>query len=355
MSKIKLGLTYDDVLLVPKYSAVNSRKDVVLKTLLTPKIFLNIPIISANMDTVTEHKMAVAMAKLGGIGIIHRFLSIKQQSLEIAKVKGKNSGKLLVGAALGVKNDCLKRAESLLSAGADVLVVDIAHGHSKHCLQTVKTLKKKFPKAEIIVGNVATKEGVLDLIKAGASAVKVGVGPGSMCTTRVVAGAGVPQFTAVMECSETAKKYKIPVIADGGIKNSGDIVKALAVGASTVMLGGLLAGTTESPGLTVMKNGQKYKISRGMASLTANIDRKRGRTKQIDDYGFSEYVAEGVEAMIPFRGNVADVVKQLLGGIRSGLSYAGSHNIPELQKKAEFCRVTSVGFVENHPHDVKVI
>lgn len=344
---MRLGLTYDDVLLVPKRSGIRSRKDISIKTSLTREISLDIPIISANMDTVTESKMAITMAKLGGIGIIHRFLPIEKQAKEVSQVK--NHGlQLLVGAAIGVRDDSIERAKALVSAGCDVLVLDIAHGHADHAVGMLIKIKKTFPSMPIIGGNVATCDGCRDLIKAGADCIKVGIGPGSMCTTRVIAGAGIPQLTAIMDCVREAKKSNIPLIADGGIKTAGDIAKAIAAGASTVMIGGLLAGTNESPAPIVMRKGKKYKKSRGMASLSANRDRTIGQ----DLYG---YVAEGVEGYIPLRGEAFDVVNQLVGGLRSGMSYSGAATIPEFWKKAEFIKITQAGLRESHPHDVEVI
>lgn len=350
--QFRCGLTYDDVLLVPKRSGLASRKLVDTKTYLTPKIQLQIPIISANMDTVTESEMAIAMAKLGGIGIIHRFLSIENQVKEVEKVK--KQGNLLVGAAVGVKNGFLERTESLINAGADIIVVDIAHGHSDHAIAAVKDIKKKFSKINLIAGNVATGEGTLDLIKAGADAIKVGVGPGSLCTTRIVTGCGVPQLTAVLDAVSVARKYQIPVIADGGIKVSGDITKALAAGASTVMLGSLLAGCHEAPGTIVRKNHKKYKLIRGMASLKANIEKNK-HEENGNHFGLSDYVAEGVEALILYKSNVEEVVCQLIGGLRSGMSYCGSQNLEELRQKAEFIQITNASLMESHPHDVELI
>lgn len=348
--QFRLGLTYDDVLLVPKRSSLISRKLVDTSTFLTPKLKLQIPIISANMDTVTESEMAIAMAKLGGIGIIHRFMSIENQVKEVEKVK--KEGNFLVGAAVGVKNGFLERTEKLIKAGTDVIVVDIAHGHSDHAIQAVKDIKKKFPQTNLIAGNVATKKGTLDLIKAGADAIKVGVGPGSLCTTRIVTGCGVPQLTAVLEAVSVVKKYHIPIIADGGIKISGDITKALAAGASTVMIGSLLAGCQEAPGTIVTQKGQKYKLIRGMASLKANIEKNR---HEGNGNGLFDYVAEGVEARVLCNGPVEEVVNQLIGGLRSGMSYCGAENIKKLQKQAEFIQITNASLRESHPHDVELI
>ncbi|OGK57036.1 hypothetical protein A3J15_01580 [Candidatus Roizmanbacteria bacterium RIFCSPLOWO2_02_FULL_38_10] len=342
-----LGLTFDDVLLVPKKTYLESRSSVDLSTYLTPKIKLKIPIISANMDTVTESRMAIEMAKMGGIGIIHRFLSIDSQVEKVALVKKEG---LPVGAAVGIKGDYVDRTEALVKSGCDVIVIDIAHGHSEFLLKALKELKKKFTKMEFIAGNVATAEGAKELIENGADAVKVGIGPGALCTTRVVAGAGVPQITALIEAIEVAKPSGIPIIADGGIRYAGDIVKALATGASTVMIGALLAGCEESPALTFYRNSEKFKLTRGMASLTANYER------QFKDVSINrdirEYAAEGVEAIVSYKGHVAPLLTQFIGGIKSGFSYCGAKNIKELWEKAEFIQISQNALVESHPHNV---
>jgi len=341
-----IGLTFDDVLLVPKLTTVESRTQVDLTTFLTKKIKLKIPLISANMDTVTESRMAIELAKLGGIGIIHRFLTIEAQVEEVKKVKKE---KLLAGAAIGIRRDYLERTKALIKAGIDVVVIDIAHGYSTFLLKVLKELTKKFPKMEFIAGNVATAEATEALIKNGAAAVKVGIGPGALCTTRIVTGAGVPQLTAIAECIEVAKKYNIPIIADGGVKQSGDIVKALAAGASTVMIGTLFAGCEESPALTFFRNNKKYKLTRGMASLMANVDRQKKDESVKRD--LKRYAAEGVEAVVPYRGNVSDLVHQLFGGVRSGFSYCGARNIKELWEKAEFIQITHASLIESGSHD----
>ena len=474
------GLTYDDVLLVPKRSAVASRKHVTTTARLSRHITLGIPIVSANMDTVTEAPMAVAMARQGGIGIIHRFMSIDQQVGQVRQVKRAQGsvieqpytmlaaqtlaearrqlseqavsgvlvvdgggrllgiltardirfatdplqpistlmtpreqlvtappsveaaqaralldqhkieklplvddegivrglitskdllqtnrygdmsldgkGRLLVGAAIGVVGDYMERAEALWQAGADALVIDIAHGHSDHVLAAVHALKGRPGRGDVIAGNVATAEGTRELIDAGADAVKVGVGPGSICTTRIVTGFGMPQLTAVLECAEEAARDDIPVIADGGVKASGDITKALAAGASTVMLGSALAGTRESPGYTVTRNGQRYKICRGMASVSAAIGRQEREQPDVaPDDGFNEVVPEGVEAVVPYRGDVADIIYQLVGGLRSGMSYCGVRTLPDLRAHATFVPITGAGMRESQPHDVQVL
>lgn len=473
-----VALTYDDVLLVPQYSHVESRRRLSTQTKLTQKLSLQIPIVSANMDTVTESEMAIAMAREGGIGIIHRFMSIHEQVAQIARVKKAESfvvdnpitltlshtvgdvrkivdetdtggilildekehvagivttrdllfeknggrpvsdimtrkvitappdttleqaekilhehrveklplvdakgklvglitlkdimkiaqfpkatkdsrGRLAVGAAVGVKASELTRVERLLEAGADCIVVDIAHGDSKLETDIIKSIRKSFPSAQIIGGNVATAEGTKRLIDAGADAVKVGVGPGSICITRIVAGAGVPQLTAVMDCAAVARPQNIPIIADGGVRTSGDLVKAIAAGASTVMLGSLLAGTDESPGLLMTRKGHRYKVSRGMASLQASVARKvREGEGDVTQEEIEEYVSEGVEAAVPYRGSAREMLTQLVGGLQSGMSYTNAHSLDELHDKAVFIRMTPVGLAESRPHDVEVM
>lgn len=475
--EFKEGLTFDDVLLVPKYSDITSRSQTDLSTKLSRNISINIPFVSANMDTVTESLMAMAMARAGGIGIIHRFLPIQEQADEVLKVKRSGSvmienpysispeksiqdaldyaenkdisgllvvdsntkligiiterdllfanrndhiydvmtkdvvtakpevtldeakeilhkhrieklpivddsgiikglitskditnnadypnaskdkkGRPLVGAAVGVKGDFLERSESLLEAGADVLVVDIAHGHSENALSTVRNIKKAFPDCELIAGNVATAQGTEDLIKAGVDAVKVGVGSGSICITRVITGSGVPQLTAVIDCAKIGKDHDIPIISDGGTRTSGDATKGLAAGASSVMIGSMLGGTDESPGTVLTKNGKRFKVYRGMASLAASIGRKSKLTGSISlDDDLNDYVAEGVEAMVPYKGTVTDILKQLTGGVRSGLSYCGAHTILQMQNNAEFIKISRAGFAESQPHDVSLM
>ena len=475
--EFKEGLTFDDVLLVPKYSDITSRSQTDLGTKLSRNISINIPFVSANMDTVTESSMAVAMARVGGIGIIHRFLTIEEQANEVLKVKRSGSvmienpysissdksiqdaldiaeekeisgllvvdsnskligivterdllfanqndkisdvmtkdvvtanvgvslddakqmlhkhrieklplvdesgaikglitskditnntdypnaskdkkGRPLVGAAVGVKGDFLERSESLLESGTDVLVVDIAHGHSENAISTVKNIKKAFPDCELIAGNIATAQGAEDLIKAGVDAVKVGVGSGSICITRVITGSGVPQLTAVMDCAKIGRDHGIPIISDGGTRTSGDATKALAAGASSVMVGSMLGGTDESPGTVLTKNGKRFKVYRGMASLAASIGRKSKETGSISlEDDLNDYVAEGVEAMVPYKGTVTDILKQLSGGVRSGLSYCGAHTIPQMQENAEFIKMSGAGFAESQPHDVSLM
>ncbi|MEK0330270.1 MAG: IMP dehydrogenase, partial [Nitrosopumilus sp.] len=265
-------------------------------------------------------------------------------------------GRPLVGAAVGVKGNFLERSESLLESGADILVVDIAHGHSENALNAVRNIKKAFPDCELIAGNVATAQGAEDLIKAGVDAVKVGVGSGSICITRVITGSGVPQLTAVMDCAKIGKDYGIPIISDGGTRTSGDATKALAAGASSVMIGSMLGGTDESPGTVLTKNGKRFKVYRGMASLAASLGRKSKETGSFSlDDDLNDYVAEGVEAMVPYKGTVTDILKQLTGGVRSGLSYCGAHTISQMQDNAEFIKMSGAGFAESQPHDVSLM
>lgn len=486
------GLTFDDVLLIPKRSPVSSRQDVETTTSLTPTISLNVPILSANMDTVTEATMAIAMARIGGIGILHRFMTIEQQVRQVKLVKraeglivdsphtiaadapiaqarhlmrrydigglvvtasagalstganphamiglvtqrdillapddqapvqsvmtkpdamvtsGPNTsldeartilhehrleklplvddageliglitaqdvikrqqhpiatkdqrGRLRVGAAIGVKSEDIERAGALLDAGADLLVLDIAHGHADHCIEMVQALRQQYADAQIVAGNVATADGARELAEAGASAIKVGVGPGSICTTRIVTGFGVPQLTAIMDSVEGLHDagFAIPVVADGGIKTSGDVVKALAAGADSVMIGSLFAGCEEAPGSPVIRDGQKVKVVRGMASLGAAMARRLAEQEQDESaesqIDWDKVVPEGVEAVVPYRGHVQEIVYQLVGGLRSGLSYGGARTIKQLQAQAEFIEISSAGARESNSHDVR--
>ncbi len=467
------GLTFDDVLLVPARSDVMPR-EVDISTYLTRRIKINIPLLSAAMDTVTESEMAIAMAREGGIGIIHRAMIPERQALEVEKVKKSESGmiidpvtispdapisdalevmrnfrisgvpvtvksklvgiltnrdlkfetnftkkvstvmtheglvtapvgtgldqaikllhkhkieklpivdkefrlkglitikdiekrrkypnackdkmgRLRAGAAVGVGAEALERAELLVRAGVDVLVIDTAHGHTKAVMDTVKTLKNKF-KVDVIAGNVATSEAAADLIRAGADAIKVGIGPGSICTTRIVAGAGVPQVTAIMECYSVAKKARVPIIADGGVKFSGDVIKALASGAHSVMVGGLFAGTDESPGETVLYQGRSYKVYRGMGSIGA-MEQQLGARERYKQEGVeaSKLVPEGVEGRVPYKGPLSSSVHQLMGGLRSGMGYCGAKDLKTLRAKAKFIRITNASLRESHVHDV---
>lgn len=334
------GLTFDDVLVMPKKSDVRSRRDPSLKSQITKKLFLETPIISANMDTVTEAKMAVAMNSMGAMGIIHRFMTIEQQVAEVRQVV--EAGAKIISASIGVNADFKERTAALSAAGVNVITVDIAHGHSIQMMETMKWLKDTYPNIEIIAGNVASPQAVKDLIEAGADAIKVGIGPGSMCTTRVITGCGVPQLTAIALCAEVAQSYNVPVIADGGIRTSGDMVKAFAAGASSIMLGSMLSGTIETPG-DIVHGKKQY---RGMASKKAQIS-WRGDMPQ-------GMAPEGESTFVPVKGHVSDVISELTGGIRSGMSYINATTISEMKDKAEFMEMTSNGIAESRAHGVQV-
>ena len=473
---MRLGLTFDDVLLVPRRSDVTSRSQVDTRSRLTRRIEVAIPIVSANMDAVTESEMAIAMAREGGLGVIHRFLGVEQEVAEVRRVKRAESivieqpyifgpnrtvldarafmeehgsagllvvdgneqllgmvtardllfaedgdrpiasvmtprerlvtappgigmqeartilhqhrieklplvddagrlrglitsrdiqsrlkhplatkdakGRLRVGAAVGIRGDYLERAAALVAEDVDALVLDVAHGHTEDSLRALVRLRERFTDVDLIAGNVATADGTQDLIERGADAVKAGVGPGSTCTTRIVTGAGVPQLTAIMDCAQVARGHRVPIIGDGGIRNSGDMTKALAAGASTVMLGNLLAGTEEGPGALIIRNGRQYKTYRGMASLWAAA-RRHALDAPVEDEDLSQIVEEGIEATVPYRGKAADALDQLVGGLRSGMSYCGARTISELQERAEFIQITAAGIKESLPHDVE--
>ncbi len=473
LNDISECLTFDDVLLIPSFSEVLP-KEVDISTQLTREIRLNIPLVSAAMDTVTEARTAIAMAQDGGVGIIHRNLSISDQATEVDKVKKSESGMILhpitmhpdqrihealevmrkyrisgvpitkegklvgiltnrdlrfekrldekistvmtkdrlitvpvgttleqakeilhknriekllvvdehnnlkglitikdiekirkypnsckdshgrlrVGAAIGPGKDREQRTEALIQAGLDVLLIDTAHGHTKDVLEAIRDTKKNFPNCQLIGGNIATKEGMLDLIKAGVDGVKVGVGPGSICTTRIVAGVGVPQLSAILEVAEVSKKHEVPLIADGGIKFSGDVTKALAAGAHSVMIGNLFAGADESPGEIVLYQGRSYKVYRGMGSLEAMKEGSKDRYMQADVESETKLVPEGIEGRVPYRGAISFCIDQLIGGLKAGMGYMGAKDIEELRKKARFIRITSSGLKESHVHDV---
>jgi IMP dehydrogenase len=469
------AVTYDDVLLVPAKSSVLPR-EVDVTTRLTRNIKLNIPLVSAAMDTVTESPLAIALAREGGIGILHRNMSAEKQAEEVDKVKRSESGmirdpitlppnktvrdallvmskysvsgipiveneklvgiltnrdlrfepnldlkiskvmtngrlitapvgttleeaeailqkhrieklpvvdkngklrglitfkdiqkkkkfpsackdehgRLRVGAAVGVTADTMARVDALVAAGVDLIIVDTAHGHSRGVMETVKKVKRKYPDLELIAGNVGTPEATRDLIKAGADGVKVGIGPGSICTTRIVAGVGVPQVTAIYQCSKAAAKFHVPIIADGGIKQTGDIAKAIAAGADTVMIGGLFAGMEESPGEKVLYEGRAYKIYRGMGSLEAMKEGSRDRYFQDVEEGLQKLVPEGIEGRVPYKGFLSEAVFQMVGGLRAAMGYCGAKNIAEMKRKAKFIRMTEAGLKESHPHHVEM-
>jgi IMP dehydrogenase len=331
MNDLRTGLSYGDVLLVPQRSAVDSRSDVDLSTRLTPDIALDTPLLSAPMDTVTEAETAIALDAVGGFGTIHRFADPESQA---AEVRAASDAGAKVGAAVGIDEDYITRSEATIEAGADAVMVDVAHGHLERTLDAVAGLRREFPDLDIVAGNVATPAGVQDLAAAGADCVKVGIGPGSHCTTRKVAGAGVPQLTAVDDCADAAAELGVTTIADGGIRSSGDAVKALMAGADTVMMGSLFAGTDEAPGAVIERDGTKYKRSRGMATTAAA--KNRG-DKDAEDAAPS--ADEGVEGLTEYKGALADVAGEFAAGIRSGLSYCGGHTIEAARRNAEFIRV----------------
>lgn len=362
----KKGITFDDVLLIPAESHVLPN-EVDLSTQLAPNLKLNIPLISAGMDTVTEGGMAAAMAKMGGLGVVHKNLSIQAQADEVRLAKNTSvtaedthaavdkDGKLLVAAAVGVTSDTFERAEALFEAGADAIVIDTAHGHSAGVLRKIKEIRDHFPHNTLIAGNVATAEGTRALFEAGVDVVKVGIGPGSICTTRVVAGVGVPQLTAIYDAADVAREFGKPIIADGGIKYSGDVVKALAAGGNAVMLGSMLSGTEEAPGdVQQGADGRLVKSYRGMGSVGAMAE-QHGSSDRYFQGGVNEankLVPEGIEAVVSYKGTVSNVVYQILGGLRSGMGYCGAENIDKLIETAQFVRISNAGLRESHPHDV---
>lgn len=390
------GLTYDDILILPGYTDF-SRDDISLKTRISKDIEIDIPLVSSPMDTVTEANLAIALGKLGGIGIIHRNLSVEKQAKEVKKTKSK---KIKVGAAIGVSEGYLLRLEALVKAGVDVIVLDSAHGWTNKFIEALRHIKKSYPELNVIVGNIATFDGAVDLCKNGADALRVGMGPGAICTTRIVSGMGVPQATAILETVKAAKKYGVPVIADGGINSSGDMVKALALGASCVMMGSYFASSLESPGKVVQLSrslvpsrfksifGKQtkeltekihenskglieiaqndlgdveeiyyFKEYRGMGSEAAM--KEGAKIKSEDEFHGKSYkdkvlVAEGVEGMVPIKGTLKEIVEQSIGGIKSGMFYIGAKNIFELQKKAQFIQITQASLTESHPHGMIV-
>ena len=349
MGSIKEALTFDDVTLAPNYSEVLP-SEVSTKTILSKNLILEIPLLSSAMDTVTESKMAIAIAKAGGIGIIHRNLDIKKQISEIKKVQSKN---LIVGAAVGAGPKELKRAETILKENVDLIVVDTAHGHTKKVAEIIKKIKKKKSnQTALCVGNVATADAAKFLVKLGVDIIKVGIGPGSICTTRLVAGIGVPQLSAILEAKKGVKNKKVSIISDGGIKFSGDIAKALAAGADAVMIGSLFAGTVEAPGKVIKKNGQLYKNFRGMGSVGAMNKGSADRYFQKIQKNTSKYVPEGVEGLVKFKGNVEKIIYKLIGGLKSSMGYLGSKKIINLRKKPKFVKITKAGFYESMVHNI---
>ena len=349
MDPIKEALTFDDVLLTPKYSEILP-SEVTTNTSLSKNLNLKIPIISSAMDTVTESKMAIAIAKAGGIGVIHRNLDIKSQISEINKVKSK---KLLVGAAVGAGPLEYKRAEAILKANVDLIVVDTAHGHTKKVGEIIRKIKRlKSNKTTLCAGNIATTEAAKFLIKLGAEVIKVGIGPGSICTTRLVAGIGVPQLSAILAVRKGVGRKKVSIIADGGIKFSGDISKALAAGADAVMIGSLFAGTNESPGKIIKKNGKLFKSFRGMGSIGAMNKGSADRYFQTKQKETSKYVPEGVEGLVKYKGSVEKIIYRLIGGLKSSMGYLGKKKIINLRNKPKFVKITKAGFYESMVHNI---
>ncbi len=369
MAKFKAAVayTFDDVLLLPQFSKILPTQTTTAVTLVDA-LTLDVPILSSAMDTVTEWRMAAAMAEVGGLGVLHKNLPIQDQIEMVHKVKNFSytklelfssckptcsiDGKLQVAAAVGVTESEKKRVEELVRNHIDLIVVDTAHGHSLGVVEMVKWIKKYYPQIPIAVGNVATAGGAEELIKAGADIVKVGIGPGSICTTRVVAGVGVPQLQAIIDCSEVTKTYKKSLIADGGIRYSGDLVKAIAAGASCVMMGSILAGTMESPGELMDVDGKKYKSYRGMGSLGAMISGSKDRYGQAEVSKTDKLVPEGVEGLVPCQGSVSEVLYKMWGGLRSGLGYLGAKNLQELRENAVFTPITNAGKIESYPHSL---
>jgi len=351
MEVIKEALTFDDVLLVPRYSSVLP-SETNLNIDLGYNLKLKIPFLSSAMDSVTESSMAIAIAQEGGLGIIHRNLSIKDQSKEIKKVKKKN---LLVGAAVGTGNEDLMRTKSILDSGVDLIVVDTAHGHSAKVIEILSKIKKINSKVPICVGNIASGEAALKLYNEGADILKVGIGPGSICTTRMIAGIGVPQITAVLKVKKSMKNKKIKIISDGGVKFSGDIVKGIAAGADVIMMGSIFAGTEESPGKKFKYKRKFYKSYRGMGSIGAMAAGSSNRYFQKNYKNKSKFVPEGVEARVPYKGSVDKILYQLQGGLRASMGYIGAKTIAEIQKKAKFIKITKAGFYESMVHSVETI
>lgn len=354
--------TYDDVLLIPQFSKILPR-ETNLRTKFSKNIILEIPIVSAAMDTVTEAEMVLAIGELGGIGVIHKNFSIKEQIDEVLKVKNhnKNSCKtnnkkpILVAAAIGVTRQDINRCEQLITNGVNAIVIDTAHADSSKVISFIKEIQK-FKNAntpfDIVVGNIATASACKRILDCEIDGIKIGIGPGSICTTRIIAGIGNPQLSAIIECSEIAKEYNIPLIADGGIKHSGDIVKALAAGANTVMLGSLISGTKETPGSILERNGQKFKAYRGMGSRSAMVKGSKDRYFQDDIDDCSKLTPEGIEALVPYKGELKNILQTIIGGICAGLGYTGNRNIEELQTFHQFIEITAAGLKESHPHSV---
>jgi IMP dehydrogenase len=338
------GYSFNDVLIVPKYNKIASRREVNFQTQVTKNYSIDIPIIAANMDTICESEMAIAIGKMGGLGVIHRFLSINEQVKEIKKVQ---KHKLITAAAVGVK-DIEERVEALVKAGVNILVLDVAHGHSKRAGKTLDYIKEHYPQVDVMVGNIATKDAAEYFISKKADAIKVGIGPGAMCTTRIMTGAGIPQITAIMDVYE-ASQNRVPICADGGIKCPGDVVKAIGAGANTIMMGSLLAGTKESPGKIITKDRKKFKEHRGMASYLATIKKLKMDGKKVD----KDVHVEGEMMLAPYQGPIAPIINKFLGGLASGMTYTGSKMIDNLRGKADFIEISPAGYNESIAHGIK--
>lgn len=347
LNELPLALTYDDVLLVPQRSRIRSRSQVSVESHLTNTIALPTPVLAANMDTVCGWEMAATMADMGAVGIIHRFLPIEGQQAEVRKAYEASEGGV-IGAAIGTDHDMIDRTRACAEAGARIVVLDIAHGHAEHAIEGIHRLKDEAPEVQVIAGNVATAEGAVDLAEAGADAIKVGVGPGGVCTTRLVAGVGVPQLTAVAEAASSG--CGVPIIADGGIRASGDIAKALAVGADSVMIGSMFAGTKEAPGEVEQTERGLFKRVRGMASKEAAELRAERAGEELDDEYFEHRAAEGVEGLVPYRGSVRLLINELMAGLKSAMSYQNAASLQEFRDQARLVRITGAGLNENHPH-----
>ncbi len=341
---IAKGYSFDDVLIVPKYNKIVSRRDVRFQTRVTKNYQIDIPVLAANMDTVCESAMAIALGRLGGLGVIHRFLSIEDQVAEVSKVKAEN---LITAAAVGVK-DYEERVKALSAVGLNIIVLDVAHGHSKRAGKTLDFIKENYPQIDVMVGNVATKDAAEYFISKKADAIKVGIGPGSMCTTRIMSGAGVPQITAIMDVYE-ATQGRIPVCGDGGLKNPGDITKAIGAGADTVMIGSMFAGADETPGEIIERDGVKVKEYRGMASFMATVKKLKLDGQKVEE----DVHVEGEMTMVLAKGPVAKIITKLLGGLASGMTYMGAANIEAIRGKADFIEITSAGYGESIAHGVK--
>ncbi|HWS35798.1 MAG TPA: IMP dehydrogenase [Actinoplanes sp.] len=359
-TSIPLALSFDDVLLVPQRSAIRSRKLVDVSTDFLPGIRLAVPIVSANTQWCTGARMAIALARLGGLGFVHRMQTVDQQVAQVSEVRSAaaegevatadSAGTLQVGAAVGVSGDYAERADRLVTAGASALLVDVAHGHADYVIDVVRELKTRYPDVPLVAGNVATAAGTRDLAEAGADAVKVGIGPGGVCTTRLVAGSGVPQLSALLDCGQQARISGVPLIADGGIRTSGDIAKALAAGAAVVMAGSALAGADESEARPVRENGRQLKVSRGFATLGMDLTLKLAADQTVSAEEVERYVPEGVEMTFLPTGPLAGTVHQLVGGLRSAMTYSGAATLDDLRQRASFVRVTGAGRAENGPH-----